>query len=550
MQHVIAYALTATLFLGCAQQEPISAPAGVVARVGETDITRERLDRAVATLYTGVQAQTPDKERKSLERLIDIEILLIGAHQRNLQNDFQVTSAIELREQELILEELYKRGVLEGDDQISTEEARAYFDRYRIGEERRVSRILVSSPMEIDRVFQRTHAGDSFAAIASDMSEDGETAMQGGDIGWMSRLSFKSHILRRQVFDAEIGALIGPIQEPDGYSIMKIVEQRQVPFEQSQSAVKTVMIEQKRALATFAFLEDLADRAGIQERTETLNLLLTRLSEAGEDLPEFKQGELRMPLFVVDGGDWTLDNFMNAMLSERDQAEIRTLDDLRDYARRLYAFKVLLPKHGRQQGMHEIDHIAAELRRVEREMLLDRLRQKEVIERIEFDEDDERAYFAKNRTRYIRPERTSILEILVDERERAEELRVEMDAGGDLDELARRYSKRSTRIRRAGGRLQLLNPDKYGKLGWEAKDAEVGQVVGPVKTNNGYSVFKVLKKIPEQQMEFKEAQGRVRSHMRTDYSATMFDELVTELKRQYADQIHIFEENLPAAARL
>ncbi len=547
MQHLIPYSLIVALALSCAQPEPQSAPANVVARVGETDITLDRLERAVETLYSGAKAQTPNKERKALERLVDIEVLLLGAHQRNLQNDFQVKNSVEVREQELMLEELYKRGVLKGDDQISNDEARAYFDRYRIGQERRVSRVLVSSPMEIDRVFQRTHAGETFAAIASDMSEDGETAMQGGDIGWMSRLSFKSHILRRQVFNAEVGGLIGPIQEPDGYSIMKVVDERQVPFENAAAAVKTVMIEQKRALATFAFLEDLAKRAGIQERTETLTLLLNRLSEAGEELPEFKQGELRMPLFVVDGGQWTLDNFMNAMLSERDQAEIRTIDDLRDYARRLYAFKVLLPQHGRQQGMDKIDHIADELRRVKREMLLERIRQTEVIERIDFDEEDERAYFDRNKALYVRPERTSILEILVDDRDRAESLRTEMEKGGDLDELARRYSKRSTRIRRAGGRMQLLNPDKYGKLGWEAKDAQVGEVVGPVKTNNGYSVFKVLKKLPEEEMNFREAQGRVRSHLRMELSQTMFDELVAELKRQYEEQIHIFEENLPTA---
>ena len=547
MQHLIPYLFIAALALSCAQPETQSAPANVVARVGETDITLDRLERAVETLYSGAKAQTPNKERKALERLVDIEVLLLGAHQRNLQSDFQVKNTVEVREQELMLEELYKRGVLKGNDQISNDEARAYFDRYRIGQERRVSRVLVSSPMEIDRVFQRTHAGETFAAIASDMSEDGETAMQGGDIGWMSRLSFKSHILRRQVFDAEVGGLIGPIQEPDGYSIMKVVDERQVPFENAAAAVKTVMIEQKRALATFAFLEDLAEKAGIQERTETLTLLLNRLSEAGEELPEFKQGELRMPLFVVDGGQWTLDNFMNAMLSERDQAEIRTIDDLRDYARRLYAFKILLPQHGRQQGMDKIDHIADELRRVKREMLLERIRQIEVIERIDFDEKDERAYFDRNKARYVRPERTSILEILVDDRDRAESLRIEMEKGGDLDELARRYSKRSTRIRRAGGRMQLLNPDKYGKLGWEAKDAQVGEVVGPVKTNNGYSVFKVLKKLPEEEMNFREAQGRVRSHLRMELSQTMFDELVAELKRQYEEQIHIFEENLPTA---
>ena len=147
--------------------------------------------------------------------------------------------------------------------------------------------------------------------------------------------------------------------------------------------------------------------------------------------------------------------------------------------------------------MDKIDHIADELRRVKREMLLERIRQTEVIERIDFDEGDERAYFDRNK-RLCAPRTHVYSRGFADDRDRAESLRTEMEKGGDLDELARRYSKRSTRIRRAGGRMQLLNPDKYGKLGWEAKDAQVGEVVGPVKTNNGYSVFKVLKKLPEE----------------------------------------------------
>ena len=222
---------------------------------------------------------------------------------------------------------------------------------------------------------------------------------------------------------------------------------------------------------------------------------------------------------------------------------------MRQYTHRLYAFKVLLPKHGRQIGIHEVEHIAKELERTERELLIERLRQTEIIERIDLKESDELAYYEKNKDRYIRPERTSILEVLVDSREEAEKLRSDMEKGGDLDELARRYSKRSTRIRRAGGRMQLLNPDKYGNLGWEAKDAQVGEIVGPVKTNNGYSVFKVLKKIPAEETEFAQAKGRVRAHLRAEISQQKFDELVAKLRKQYAEQIHIYEENLPTPAQ-
>jgi len=539
LKHRFYLLFMAVLASGCASQDQQPPDADTVARVGETAITRQRLDRAVQTLFPGDRAQTPDKERKALERLIDLEVLLLGARERGLENDFEVKSTLAQKEQDLLLEELYRRGVLRGEDQVSNDKARAYFDRHRIGKERRLSRILIANPAAIDQVFSRTHAGEDFAALARDISEDGETAMQGGDIGWMSRLSFKNHILRRQVFAAEVGELIGPIQEPDGFSVMKIVAEREMV-----AAVKQVMVAQKRAIATFAFLEDLADRAHIQEHGETLQLLLDRLSAAGREMPELKQDERRLLLFTVNGKAWTLDNFMAAMLSERELAEIRTLDDLRLYARRLYAFKILLPQYGREQGLHETEGVAKELERTHRELLLKRLRDTEVIERIQPQESDERAYYEAHRKRYVRPERTSILEVLVDDREQAEKLRSEMEEGGDLDELARRYSKRSTRIRRAGGRMQLLNPDKYGSLGWEAKDAQVGDIVGPVKTNNGYSVFKVLKKIPAREVSFEESIGRVRAHLRDELSQSIFDELLAKLKKQYAGQIQIYEANL------
>ena len=545
MSHRIGIILT-LFFIACSNSQEHDVESTTLATVGNVKINTERLQRAFHALYTNPSERTSINERKSLDRLIDIEVLLLEARKRNLHNDIRVKNKVLETEQELLLEELFKRGVVSGNENVTTEEAREYFDRYHIKEERRVSRILIASPTGIDRVFQRTHAGEDFAAIAIDLSEDGETAMQGGDIGWMSRLSFKSHILRRQVFNTPVGELLGPIQEPDGYSVMKIVDTRNVSFESAVASVKEVMVKQKQALATFEFLENLADRVQIREHAEGIQLLLTRLRQAGKDTPEFKRGELQQPLFTVEGAKWTLEHFMNAMHSERDQAEIRTVDDLRSYAKRLYAFKVQLPKYGREQGMLEIDTIADALRRVEREELLGRLRDQEVIEQIDFDESDEREYFMKNKDRYTRPERTSILELLVDDLDQALKLRTQIEKGGDFDELARRYSKRSTRIRRAGGRIQLLNPDKYGKLGWEAKDAKVGEIVGPIKTNNGYSIFKVLKKIPEQEVEFEQAVGRVRAHLRQDLSEDYFVEFVSELRRQYKDQIVIYEKNLKA----
>ena len=545
MPRLFALGLIALLAACTDTTEPPTSP-DVLARVGDVDITRKRVERAAAKLFP--KNASGDIQRQALERVIDIEILLFAARKQNLDNDFHVKSKIAQKEQELILEEMYRRGVVADDDEIDRDEARAYFEQHHLGQQRRLSRILASGPAAIDQVLARLRGPDSFAAVASELSDDGNTAQQGGDLGWKSRLDFKNYVLRRPIFNAEPGAIIGPIQEPDGFSIFVVTDEREVPFEEMAAAVVEAMQEQKRALSTFKFLEGLADNAAIEERSETLQLLLGRLSEAGQEMPEFKKGEGQLVLLSLDDKPWTLNHFMAAMKSERNQAEIREIDDLRRFAHRLYALKVLLPQHARAMGIHETEHVAKGIEQTRRQALIERIRQIEVLETLDPPKEELRTYYEAHKDIYVREQRISILEILVDTREQADSLLAAIARGGDLDELARRYSRRSTRIRRAGGRLQLLRPDKYGNMGWEAEDAEVGQLVGPVKTAQGFTVFKVLKKIPSHQQSFDEVWGRVRAHLIQDLTQQRFDELLVKLRRQYADQIQIYEDHLQKAS--
>jgi len=533
-------------FFACDNAPVPPASPDILASVGEVDISHKRVERAAAKLFP--ERAPGDVQRQTLERLIDFEILLFAARRQNLDSDFRVKSKVAAKEQELILAEMYRRGVVTTDDEIDRDEAREYFERHRIGQQRRVSRILASGPAAIDRVLARLRGPDSFAAIASELSDDPKTAQQGGDLGWKSRLDFKGHILRRQIFGAEPGATIGPVQEPDGFSVFVITDERTVPFDDMAAAVFEAMREQERALATFEFLEGLADRADLEEHAQTFNLLLGRLSEADKQMPEFKKGELQLVLLSLDGKPWTLSQFMTAMQSERDRAEIRTLDDLRHYARRLYALKVLLPVHAQELGLHETESVSKGIESTRRSALLERLRQIEVLERIDPSKDEIRAYYEANKGIYVRENRVSILEILVDTNQQADSLLAAIERGGDLDELARRYSRRSTRIRRAGGRMELLRPDKYGSMGWEANNAQVGEIVGPIKTAQGFSVFKVLKKTPGTQLNFDESYGRARAHLIQDLTQRRFDEFLIRLKDQYADQIQIYEDRLHKGA--
>ena len=252
--------LLTALLPACTSPEPPSSP-DVVARVGDVTITRERVERAALRLFP--KNARGDLQRQALERLIDLEVLLLAARQDGLENDFQVKSKVAQREQELILEEMYRRGVVAIAEDIGRDEARQYFAQHHLGQQRRLSRILASGPAAIDYVLTRLRGPDSFAAVANELSDDGNTAQQGGDLGWKSRLDFKNYVLRRQIFAAELGEIVGPVQEPDGFSVFVATDEREVSFEDMAPAVIKAMQEQKHTIATFEFLEGLADRADI-----------------------------------------------------------------------------------------------------------------------------------------------------------------------------------------------------------------------------------------------------------------------------------------------
>ncbi len=536
--------LSLLLLAACAAGPDKAADPQLLARVGNKELTVQRLDKALKTLYP--DGAPAGAERKVLQRLIDTELMVMAAVDQNLDRDPRVDGLVKEKEQELLLAELYRRGILKITSGVSQEEARDYFAQHHLDEERRVSRILVNSGHAAEQVMKRLQAGEPFAALAGEFSDDPRTAPQGGDLGWMSRASFKNHLLRRQIFGARIGQVLGPIREPDGYSLLLVAEERRTSFEQAAATVERAVAEAKQSLTTLKYLEGLADDAQVREDMEVLQVLLTRLSEAGTELPQLRKGEAGQALLTTGQTQWTLQQFMDAMLSERDQAEISTIEDLRLYVRRLFALKELLPKRAEELGFRQTEEVRKGVEQTLREALMDRLRQVEIEEQLNPTEEEVRRYYEAHREVYVRPERISIIEILTETREEAEAALQETRQGKDMAEVANRYSVRSARIRRAGGRILLTRPEKYGNVGIEAQHAQVGQIVGPIKSTQGYSVLKVLAKTPAQPQSFEESRIRAASHLKQELAEQEFEKLIQRLNKKYTGQIQLHEDHLQA----
>ena len=548
LPRVIAHIpILAAGLMGC--DAPVDEPVDdrVLARVGERELAVESVEEALETLYVeGVPRA--DAERRTLQRLIETELFVIAARARGLQHDWKVTSRVSDRERQLLVEELYRRGILEESTEVTKEETRYFYDRYHIGEQRRVRRILVGDPDSAREVKDRVDSGEEFAELARELSDDGETAQMGGDMGWMSRLSFDSPKLTSAVFKALVGGLIGPIPEGRGeFTWLMVTDLRHVPFDSVAVEVEQVVREQNRAVTTARFLEDLADRSGVQDRDEALQLLFARFTEAGDEEPKLGKGEGRKPLLSSDGESWTIGQFMSAIRSEPGlQVEIRSVEDLRLYARRVFAHKSLLTKWAEELGLRETEYVEQGVERTLRAALVDRIVEVEVEERIDLSEDEIRRYFEENRDAYVIDDHVSIQEVLVKTRSEADSLRSLIEGGADFDDLARRHSVRSPNVRRAGGRVRLVKRRTYERLGYEAADAVVGELVGPVKTYRGYSVFRVLRKRPGYHLPFEKGRFRAAKELRQELSKQRFDEFLRQLNEKYEGRVTIYEDHFQA----
>ena len=105
-------------------------------------------------------------------------------------------------------------------------------------------------------------SGLGCALIASEVSLDPKSAAEGGDLGWLSPLSTRYHLLRRNVFSLPPGEAVGPIQDKEGFSFFKVTNVRKLPYENIAEAVQQALIAHKNGTATMDFLSTSQNKNG------------------------------------------------------------------------------------------------------------------------------------------------------------------------------------------------------------------------------------------------------------------------------------------------
>jgi peptidyl-prolyl cis-trans isomerase C len=213
------------------------------------------------------------------------------------------------------------------------------------------------------------------------------------------------------------------------------------------------------------------------------------------------------------------------------------------------------PEQVFQDALEQFGYTEASFREeVRTSLLLQKVREDALGDVGPTEQEVEDFYNENKDTRFTIPERRCIRHILFaeNEEEKAEEVKSELEEGGDFEELAQENSQ-DPGSRENGGDLGC-NPSGgfVPEFDEAASEAEEGDIVGPIESEFGFHILEVTDIQPQEEVPLEEAAPEIEEQLSQQRQATQFDawiqEQLEERNAKYLPGYNPNEARLPGAS--
>ena len=528
----------ALLLMGCGEDETGT----IVARVGEVEIGQAAFAAFVEHLPPGLRSSKEGREadREHLQSMIDEELMFAEA--RSLGIDTSLAVAHQLREmvrQRLV--ERYRAQVIVPQVEVTAKDVERAFAEMGFDRERLFSRILVRTREELEAVGRDLREGQPFEEVVARFAANDLFAAQGdGVVGWIGRTQAgRRFSIPPAVF---VGLPVGEIAEPvalaGGYQVFRFIEDRPAALANySEEVAERLRKERTREKEEEEF-ERLRFRYDVRLDPEGEAILLQSL-----DRP-LTTDELNHPFYRYEGGTISVAEGLGSLQTVGAQGVLQ--DEAAERIGRLLLPVRLFEAEARQRGWTEAAAFVEWREHQRRALILNQLFQQTTAEAAP-SEDEIRAHYEAHKDRYRTQEAVVVHELWTAEEEDAAALRVEWEAGAPIADLLDRPGVRSHAgveghgVREHGWEMRLLRlyEPRYPELVKAAFAAEVGALVGPLESMDGYAVFRVLRREGGQVQPFAEARRRAAASLRRQRENERIGAFIRQLQDKYKDQVAV-----------
>ncbi len=534
-------ALVYLVLTGCGEPQEV-----LVAEVGPYQISAASLRAFVDKLLPGQRTEKTGEVGRShyLQILVDGRLLLLEARSRGLDTTQVVQKAVQKAVNEGV-RALYRKQEIPSIAEISEAELRRHFEEEGFDRERLFCGILVETRAQIEEVVRELEAGRSFAEVARAYSLDQRTAAQGGELGFVGRYMLSQIHVPPDLFRSlPLGEVSTPLPVGRGaWHVFRFTEERPATFAKYRLLIQRQLNQERELQAEREHLEMLRESfqvrlnpAGLQEVIQAYQQRNPAALKANSTaLYRHDKGEIS-----VAGAQAAL-QALNLGKAFADSAEaVYVLDSgvLRPF---------LLERAARELGLYERPEIRQLQKRKQEDILVEHLKERAVTRHIDLSDEEIRHYYDSHPEYFRIDSSTRIEEILLATEAEARQVRKQLLEEVPFAEFADRSLRGDAQRNKAQYHFHLRDKVLHPRLVPAVVEAPVGELVGPIEVEGGYSVFRILSREPENREPYEQARQRARTLLLREREAQALEKLVKDLREKYISQVKIYHAHLTQA---
>lgn len=379
-----------------------------------------------------------------------------------------------------------------------------------------VDYVYAKGKKQIDDAYNLLTSSPKFDSIAATI-KDAEYVSEPYEVTY-GKMNYKAE---EAIYSLRINEFSKPVESPDGWYIFRLISKIPADYnsvDQKRSMVNKVVEsriedsiytdfwrdffskqkvntdgplfwyfaeETQKLISQIKKEQNIEDKKKIEITNEDFIHLRNSLSpdSLNKTFIKFKENPETLGEFLSDfafEGFYTFTTDMNkiaAQLSSRVKRQIEL---------------ELIARDGYKRGMESLPEVRSSTD-IWRDNYLSTLNFKDVVKNIKITKEDIKEFVDNEKADSIRETEVNIIEILTDSLEVVKEAFKLTNNNKTFKKYAGLHTKRKE-TKNNGGEFGFFSVSDHGEIGKIAESMEVGDVYGPLQTDNGYSIFKLIAK--------------------------------------------------------
>lgn len=546
---ILFFLVSIFIFAGCGKdKEP-----EILARVGEETIS---VDDFILSYELqprpGARPRTIEERQRFLNRLIENKLLADYGYEKNYLNDPRIRPQIKAVSKEILIKQLYQNEVA---DKVHISESALRDGFAKSKTQIRARHLFVKAQPTADSLYKLLKQGSSFLQLSRNVFNDSTLANNGGDLGYFS-FGDMDEDFEQAVFQLRVGEISPPVKTKWGYHIIKVEDKKISPiiteteFQSKKHTIERIIRQRREVQLANEYIKDFMAGKNVVVKAEAVNFLVKAARQLKQktdpylpgEMPQLMDEEIQQIqekihqhgqdiLVEFDGGRWDVETFFKKLAETlpRDWPELTShlsiANQLGVMVRNEFLYAEALIK-----GVSQSPAVERELQK-EQDRIIANLARKDLIDAVEFSEQDCFHFYQKNIHKYKLPEKVKIREIVVATLSQADSLKQRIMSGEDFSLLAKKYSVcKQTAI--TGGEIGYISVNDSPHLTKYVKDLHVGQISSPQLIDNQYRIFQLLDRIDPQPIPYQDILNNVKKDLRDSLIRQKIDSTVNRVKEK------------------